>query len=101
MAKVINNTKVYFNGYNSIILAGTEYADDAPIVLANKDKFLFENKVEKKIAKKVAPKKAPKVEKVEELKEELLIEEPVAAVEVEIVEEAIEVEEKPKRRKRK
>lgn len=105
MAKVTKNTQVYFDGISSLILAGTVYPDNSPIVLANKDKFVFEKEVDKAPVKAAA--KAPEVKiEVEEPKEELLVEEPVAALEIEEVVEEVEApveETKPapkKRRKR-
>ena len=85
MAKVLKDTKVYFNGESQVILAGTVYADNAKIVQENKGLFIFEEA--KKVAKKAPKKNEAKKELKEELKEELLVEAPVAALEVEIKEE--------------
>ena len=96
MAKVLKNTKVYFNGESQVILAGAVYADDAKIVQANKGLFVFE---EAKVVAKPAAKKTTK--KKEVLKEELLVEAPVAVLEVEVKEEKIEEKKPTKSRKKK
>ena len=100
MAKVLKNTKVYFNGESQVILAGAVYADDAKIVQANKGLFVFE---EAKVVAKPAAKKTTKktTKKKEVLKEELLVEAPVAVLEVEVKEEKIEEKKPTKSRKKK
>jgi len=92
MKKVLMDTKVYFNGMSQTIIAGVEYKDDAPIVLANADKFVTIKVA--KAPKKAAPKKVEK--KIEKPKEELLVEAPVAALKV-----TEEVDEEPKRKRSK
>jgi deoxycytidine triphosphate deaminase len=100
MKKVQEDTKVYFNGMSQTIIAGVEYKDDAAIVIANPSLFVAveSTKAPKKVAKKVEK----KVEVVEEPKEELLVEAPVAALEV--TEEVVETPEEvvtPKRKRSK
>lgn len=100
MAKVIKTAQVNFQGFKSVIYAGTEYPDTAEIVVAYPKLFVLDGK------------KAPvaKPAKKEELKEILLVEEPAAALEVTVVEEPIEMtddvkieveEVKPERKTRK
>jgi len=101
MKTVIKDTKVYFNGMSQTILAGTEYKDDAAIVVAKP--ALFVEVEGEKAPVKAAPKKAPKKaeKKVEEPKEELLVEAPVAPLEVEVKEEIVEEKHAKKSRKKK
>ena len=104
MAIVKETSKVFFQGISTTLEKGVEYSDSAAIVKAKP--ALFEGAKAAPKAKKAPVKKAPKKEeiKIEEKfeapKEELLIEEPVAALEVIEVEEPKE-EVKTSRRKRK
>jgi len=104
MAKIIENKDIFFNGMNIQLIKGNELDDKSPIVVKFPELFeVVEVKKPKKI-KKVEKVEEP-VEKKEEPKEELLIEEPVAALEVEIEEkveekiEEVQEEVKPKRRR--
>jgi len=81
MVKVISDTKIYYNGSNSLLLEGTMYDDNADIVKAKPELF---TKVESKL--------------------EILTEEPVAEAVIETVEEPVVepvVEERPKKRNKK
>ena len=117
MAIIKETTQVFFGGINITLIKGNEVQDSSPLVKAKPE--LFEESEPKKAVKK-SEKAVKKVETKEEPKEELLVEEPVTALEVteetevkEVTEEVVEetkvkevteevVEEtKPKRRKRK
>jgi len=98
MVTVKQDTQVFFNGGSLVLTKGVQFKKDAALVKAKPE--LFEGVKQEPKVKKVEA-------KVEELKEELLIEEPVAALQVEetfeVVTETVEEteEEKPKRRKKK
>ena len=92
MAKVKETVGIYFGGDNIELIKGNEVSESSALFKAKPELF------EVTEVKKAAPKK---VTKKEELKEELLVEAPVAELEVEIKDEAVEAEEKPKRRRKK
>jgi len=111
MAIIKNTTEVFFEGAIIELIAGNEIQDQSPLVKAKPE--LFES-AGTKPAKKIKKEVKIKIEdEVQEPKEELLVEAPVAALEVTEVTEVSEVpevtepaeepkeEEKPKRRKRK
>jgi hypothetical protein len=101
MAIIKETTTVFFAGMAIELIKGNEVQDNSPLVKAKPE--LFENTTKSKTKKS----KTTKVQKSEEPKEELLIEEPVAALDIqetlEIKEETVEEpkEETPKRRRRK
>jgi len=93
MAIIIDDTQVFFGGSSFELIKGNFIDDNSPLVKAKPELFIIETKKEVKPKQKRATKKVePKVEP----KEELLIEEPVAALDVEET-----TEEKPKRKSRK
>ena len=78
MVKAIKSKMVIFNGNHISIEEGREFPKESPIVLRNKS--LFEDVVEAKKTTKI--KKTTKKQKKVELKEELLVEAPIAEAEV-------------------
>ena len=93
MFKLKKDAVVYFNGMTQTVKAGKVLEEGHELL-----KVISGDLLEAVVAPKAKP--AKKVEKkIEEPKEEILVEAPVAALEVEVIEEP--VEEKPKRRRKK
>jgi hypothetical protein len=92
MFKVKQDTKVYFNGQNQLVPEGKLLLKGHGLL-----NVLSSDSIE--AVKETKPTVEPASKK-REPKEELLIEEPVAALEVEEVEEVEEIKKKPKRRKK-
>jgi len=101
MAIIKETVQVFFGGINIELIKGNEIQDNSPLVKAKPELFEIKEVIKPKSTKK-------KVQAKKEPKEELLVEEPVAALEVTEVEEVVETpteevveETKPRRRKRK
>jgi len=97
MAIIIDDTQVFFGGSSFELIKGNFIDDDSALVKAKPELFIIETK---KVVKPTKPKTARVTKKVAP-KEELLIEEPIAAMDVEETLTIKETEEKPKRKSRK
>ena len=87
---IVKETKIVFFKGNSIeLIKGNEVQDSSDLVRSKPELFEI-TKVE--VKKPVKKAKVVKTEKVEDLVEEVLIEAPVAALEVEEIEETKETE---------
>lgn len=96
MAIVKETKKVFFQGASFELIKGNEIQDGSSLVKAKPELFEVNTKVDA-----VKTPKARKAPAKKEIKEELLIEEPVAVLDVQETLEIEEVKETPKRRRKK